>query len=134
MPAGRGSRAAYLLPVLALILCPGRAVAEPTFPWASLRAIAAERPIGDTGLCNSEDNNTQIVALLIQMPHPNGFYRMWAMLRGPKWVAIRYDGEGRPDWVWRGTWSGDDLSVASGSLYDPGAHSSACELLFGSLR
>ena len=134
MPHGRGSRTASLLAVLALVLCAGRAVAEPAFPWVSLRAIAEERPVGDTGFCNSQDNDTQIVATLIQTHRHDGFYRMWAMLRGPKRVAIHYDGEGRPAWVWRGTWSGDDLSVASGSGYDPGAHSSACEILFGSLR
>ena len=117
--------------LVALIVCSERAVAGPPFPWASLLAIAEERPIGDTGFCNSRDNDTQIAALLINVRGTQGFYRLWAMLRGPKWVAIHYDGEGRPDWVWRGAWSGDALSVASVSPYDPVAHSSACDLLFG---
>ena len=134
MPSGRGLRAASLLPVLALILWSGRADAEPAFPWTSLRAIAEERPVGDTGFCNPQDTSTQIVAILIQTRRHDGFYRMWAMLRGPRWTAIHYDGEGRPGWVWHGTVSGDDLSVVSVSGYDSGAHGAACELLFGPPR
>ena len=79
--------------------------------------------------CYGEDDRTRITSLLIL--HLRGFYRLWAMLNGPHWVAIHYDEEARPDWVWRGTWSGDNLSVASVSLYDPVAHVSACDLLFG---
>jgi len=122
------------LVLVALVICSGRAVAGPTFPWASFRAIAEERPIGDTGFCDSRDTDTQITALLITMHDSQEFYRLWAMVRGPEWVAIHYDGEGRPGRVWRGTWSGNDLTVASEAPYDPVAHSSACELLFGPPR
>lgn len=54
------------------------------------------------------------------------------MLHGPQWIAVHYDGEARPDWVWRGTWSGDVLTVTSVSPYDRYAHASACEMLFES--
>ncbi len=64
--------------------------------------------------------------------HPQGFYRVWAMLHGREWMAVRYNGEARPDWVWRGTWAGDILTVTSALPYDVYAHASACDVLFGS--
>jgi len=100
----------------------------PAFPWTSFRAIASEHPTGNRHRCDPDDDRTEIAAFLIF--RPAGFYRLWTMLRGPDWVAIHYDGEARPDWVWRGTWSGDDLSIASVVAYDPVAHVSGCDLLF----
>ena len=102
----------------------------PTFPWTSLRAIAREHPTGEVNLCKPENPRTRMTALFIG--RPRGFYRFWAMIHGPEWMAVRYDGEARPEWVWRGTWSGDVLTVTSVSPYDRYAHASACEVLFGS--
>ena len=99
------------------------------FPWTSLRAIAEEHPGGSVGVCIPNDDATRLAALLIE--RPPDFYRFWAMLDGPAWVAIHYDGEARPDWVWHGIWSGDNLRVASVSPYDPTAHASVCDLFFG---
>ncbi len=100
----------------------------PVFPWTSFRAIAQEQPTGGSYVCKPEDGRTEIAEFLIL--RPSEFYRLWTVLKGPDWVAIHYDGEARPDWVWRGTWSGDDLSVASVVSYDPVAHASGCDLLF----
>ncbi|MBI2153177.1 MAG: hypothetical protein HYU24_05660 [Candidatus Rokubacteria bacterium] len=81
-------------------------------------------------LCNPENPRTRITTLFIE--RPQGFYRFGAMAHGPEWMAVRYDVEARPDWVWRGTWSGDVLTVTSVSPYDRYGHASACEVLFGS--
>ena len=117
--------------VLALLfLYSETAGAAPAFPWTSFRAIGQERPAGDMDLCNPENPRTRIAAMIIH--HPQGFYRLWAMLHGPEWMAVHYDGEARPDWVWRGTWSGDVLAVTSVSPFDPYGHASACDVLFGS--
>lgn len=116
---------------VALVACSAAAETAPTLPWTSFRAIAEEHPLREIYRCSQEDGRTQIIAILIQ--HPPGFYRLWAKLRGSDWVAIRYDAEARPDWVWRGTWSGDELRVASVSAFDPAAHASACDLLFRTL-
>jgi len=114
--------------LLVLLFIWPTAEAAPTFPWTSFRAIAAEHPTGSRNFCDPDDGRTEVVDFLIL--RPPGFYRLWTMLRGPDWVAIRYDGEARPDWVWRGTWSGDNLSVVSAAAYDPVAHVSGCDLLF----
>lgn len=116
--------------LMALLLWTDTTGAAPAFPWASFRAIAQEQPAGDVGLCNPEDDHTKITAMFIG--RPPGFYRMWAMLDGPEWLAVHYDGDARPDWVWRGTWAGDRLTVTWVSPFDPYAHASACHVLFGS--
>lgn len=91
--------------------------------------MAEEHPMRGLSRCDPREGRTEITDIVLL--RPPGFYRLWVMLNGPDWAAIRYDEEARPDWVWRGTWSGDALSVASVSAYDPIAHASACELLFG---
>ena len=116
--------------LFALLLWSGPAWAESTFPWTSFRAIAREHSVGEVERCNPTDDRTRITAFFIQ--RPRGFYRLWAMLGGRDWVAVHYDGEARPDWVWRGVWTGDDLVVRSVASFDPVAHASACDLLFGS--
>lgn len=113
----------------AFLLGPGLAGAEPAFPWTSFQAIAHEDFVGEVDRCNPVDDRTRITAFFIG--RPRGFYRLWAMLHGRDWVAVHYDGDARPDWVWRGVWAGDDLVVRSVASYDSGAHASACEILFG---
>ena len=114
---------------IALLVWAEAAEAAPDFPWTSFQAIVAEDPVRDLYLCDAKDSRTRITAFLIL--YPQGFYRLWAMLDGHEWVAIRYDEEARPDLVWRGTWSADNLSVSSVGSYDPVRHLSACDLLFG---
>lgn len=116
--------------LVALLLWLEPAEAEPTFPWTSFRAIAREYSLGEVELCNPTDHHTRIAAFVIH--RPRGFYRLWATLHAQDWVAVHYDGQARPDWVWRGVWSGDDLLVRSVASYDPVAHASACDLLFDS--
>ncbi len=104
--------------------------AAPAFPWSSFRAIAQERPAGYIANCNPQNERTRIAELVIRQPR--GFYRLWAALNGSEWMAIHYDGEAHPEWVWRGTWSGDALTVTRVSPYDPYTHASACDVLFES--
>ncbi|MGH7262334.1 MAG: hypothetical protein ACREH7_00225 [Candidatus Rokuibacteriota bacterium] len=118
---------AFLL--AAWLLGSGLAQAGPSFPWTSFRAIPRERSVGEVDRCNPADDRTRITAFFIQGSRE--FYRLWAMLNGRDWVAVHYDGEARPDWVWLGVWAGDDLVVRSVVSYDPVTHASACELLFG---
>ena len=120
---------AFLL--AAWLLGAGLAEAEPSFPWTSFRAIPRERSLGEVERCNPLDEQTKFTAFFIQGSRE--FYRLWAMLDGRHdWIAVHYDGDARPDWVWLGIWAGDDLLVRSVVSYDPVAHASACELLFGS--
>ena len=114
--------------LVALLLGLELGEAAPTFPWASFQSIHREYSLGEVNLCNPRDSRTRITEFFIQ--RPRGFYRLWAMLHGRDWVAVHYDGSARPDWVWRGVWSGDDLVVRSVASFDPVAHASACELLF----
>ncbi len=122
-------RRAVQVLLAALFLWSGVARGEPTFPWTSFRAIARDDSFGEVARCNPTDDRTRVTAFFIQ--HPRGFYRLWAMHNGRDWVAVHYDGEARPDWVWRGVWAGDDLIVGSVFSYDPVAHASACKILFG---
>ncbi len=122
-----GRITAYVL-LSPLLLRAQAATGEPAFPWTSLRVMVAEHSIAGIGVCNPYDDGTRLTALLIG--RGSGFYRFWAVLNGPAWLAIHYDDEARPDWVWRGSWAGDRLQVASVSPYDPAAHPSACEILF----
>ncbi len=121
-------RVTVLLLLVLVLVWSEAAQAGPSFPWSSFRAIAKEPTTRGVARCNPDDSHTEIVAILIV--HPPGFYRLWAMLTGPEWAAVRYDEEARPDWVWRGSWSGDTLSVVSVSPYDAVAHDSGCTLLF----
>ena len=126
----RGSATALGLQLClaAWLACPGAAETAPSFPWTSFQAIAAEHPSGSVFRCDQNDGRTGVAAIFVD--HPPEFFRIWFQLSGPDWVAIRFNGEARPDWVWRGTWSGDHLRVGSASAYDPVAHASACDLLF----
>lgn len=104
------------------------AEAAPAFPWTSFQAIAQEHSVSGRARCVFENEGTEVAEFFVfRAP---GFYRIWAMLQGRDWVAVHYDGDARPDWVWRGTWSGDTLSVAAAGAYDPAAHHSGCDLLF----
>ena len=114
-----------------LLLSAGTAISAPAFPWKSFRAIAQEPIVGEVNLCNPENPRTRITALFID--RPMGFYRLWAVIHGREWMAVSYDGDARPEWVWRGTWAGDALTVTSVSPYDRYAHASACEVLFGTI-
>ena len=126
--ARRRTGPAFLL--AAWLLGSGLAEAEPSFPWTSFQAIPREHSVGEVDRCNPIDDRTRFTAFFIQGSRE--FYRLWAMLDGRRdWIAVHYDGDARPDWVWRGVWAGDDLVVRSVVSYDPVAHASACELLFG---
>ncbi len=126
---GEGRRTGLAFLLAACLLGSELAEAEPSFPWTSFRAIPRERSVGEVERCNPLDDRTKFTAFFIQGSQE--FYRLWAMLDGRRdWVAVHYDGDARPDWVWRGIWAGDDLVVRSVVLYDPVAHASACELLF----
>ena len=114
-----------------LLLSSETAGPAPAFPWQSFRAIAQEPMAGEVNLCNPENPRTRVTAFFIH--RPMGFYRVWAMTHGREWMAVRYDGDARPEWVWRGTWAGDVLAVTSVSPYDRSAHASACEVLFGTI-
>lgn len=117
-----------LIAVTLLLLAVSVAEAAPAFPWTSFRAIAQEHSVGGRARCISGNDHTEVAEFLVfRAP---GFYRIWAMLQGREWVAVHYDGDARPDWVWRGTWSEDTLSVASAVAYDPTVHRSGCDLLF----
>lgn len=116
--------------IATLLLWSDLAGAEPAFPWTSFRAIAREYSVGEINRCDPADDRTRIAEFVIQ--RSMGFYRLWATLHGHDWVAVHYDGEARPDWVWRGTWTGDNLVEGSVVSYDPVAHASACTLLFES--
>ncbi|MBI4611335.1 MAG: hypothetical protein HY726_20285 [Candidatus Rokubacteria bacterium] len=114
---------------LAWLVSPETAGAAPGFPWTSFRALAEDRTTHGIYRCDPAQGRNEVVAVVLIRPAE--FYRFWTMLKGPDWIAIHYDAEARPDWVWRGTWSGDDLSVTRVSRFDPVAHASACDLLFG---
>jgi len=118
--------------VAASLACAGVADAAPPFPWTSLRAIAAEHPIGQLYPCDPNDGRTAITAFFVERSRE--FFRIWIRLRGPDWVAVHFDEEARPDWVWHGTWSGDLLRVSSVAAFDPVAHASACDLLFNTAQ
>lgn len=123
---------AWGIALVLVALVVSAAEATPAFPWTSFRAIAQEHSAGGQARCTSGNNSTEVAEFLIfRTP---GFYRIWAMLAGREWVAVHYDGDARPDWVWRGTWTGDTLSVASVAAYDPAAHHSGCDLLFRPTR
>lgn len=121
-------RSAIRLSLIGALLWTGFARAEPVFPWTTFQTLAAEASVRDLYECREAEHTTHVTELLIF--RPAGFYRLWTMLHGAEWIAIHYDREARPDWVWRGTWFGDLLSVVSGSSYDQATHLSACDLLF----
>lgn len=116
------------LVLLAWLVWPEAAAAAPGFPWTSFRTLAEDRTTHGIYRCDPSGGRNEIVSVVLL--RPAGFYRFWAVLKGPDWVALHYDAEARPDWVWSGTWSDDDLSVTTVSPYNPVAHASACDLLF----
>jgi hypothetical protein len=129
-----GGRSAVALAAILLVTAAWSSVARagPAFPWTSFRAIAQEEPTANVAHCVPGDDGTRVTAFLIgRAPE---FYQVWATVSGPDWVAVHYNGEGRPDWVWHGVWSGDRLSVAAVSAYDPVAHATACDMLFNGRR
>jgi hypothetical protein len=131
--AERGRSSAALAAILFVVTAWSSAAgAGPAFPWTSFLAIAREEPAAHVAHCVPGDDGTRVTAFFIgRAPE---FYQVWATVSGPDWVAVHYNGEGRPDWVWRGAWSGDRLSVASVSAYDPVAHATACDMLFNGRR
>lgn len=126
--AAAGARALSGLCLLSILGCAGSAATEPAFPWTTLTAVARESPHRDLGQCQPRNSRSSVVAFL--MSRPQGFYRLYVMLHGPRWIALHYDEDAVPDRVWYGTWSGDHLLVTSASPYDPIAHASACDALF----
>jgi hypothetical protein len=115
------------LALIALLLWSGPP-GPPPFPWTSLAALREERPVANLGTCVPGDERTRVVTLLVLKPRE--FYRFWTPINGSDWVAIGFDSEGRPAWVWRGTSAGDELAVTSATPYDPAAPLVPCEALF----